>query len=607
VSGSALVGETLTCNAGTWSGTPTFSRRWLRNGANIAGQFGETYVLTATDLGKAIQCQVTATAGAATESALSAPRYVNVSAPEVPGVRAYSVYQVYETSPDGSLRLVSVLPDGTPALTHSAAGTKQNAEGESREDSLLNAVSADGERVFWTASEEANPVPLKGSRDQVGPLYLRLNATHPQSAIVGGECTEPAKACTIEISAGPRARFVAANPQGTRVIYSRVVGTEEQPFGKELLEAEIEEVGGKLVAVSHQIADGVRGVMGISEDTTRVYLASTEVLGGANSQGEEAVAGKPNLYLYEAGVGFTFVGTLAPFDLFTALGVGGSVPAAISTTPKLRVSRISRSGLQAAFTTSAPLTGYDNTDQVREEPALEAYVFDASAGGAGELYCASCSPSGARPRGRAFGDGNGGFLAFAAEIPVWISQTHPGNALSENGRRLFFNAFDSLVPGDTNGKADVYEWEAAGEGDCTEASAAFSGANGGCISLISSGESATDSGFLDATPSGSDVFFTTQSSLVEQDYGLNDVYDARVNAGLPGPLLPPPSCEGEACQGTPAAPNDPTPASSAFQGAGNVKEGAPSKPRCGKGKARKKDRCVKKHKAAKNRAKGSRR
>jgi hypothetical protein len=607
VSGSALVGETLTCNAGTWSGTPTFSRRWLRNGANIAGQFGETYVLTATDLGKAIQCQVTATAGAATESALSAPRYVNVASPELPDVQAYSVYQVYETSPGGGLRLISVLPDGSPASTHANTGTGQGGEGESREDSLHNAVSTGGERVFWTATGASAPPPDGSSfGDRPGELYLRLNATQPQSAIAAGECSEADKACTIEVSAVPGARFIAADPQGTRVLY--MLGASVGSFGSQLFEAEIEEVGGQMVATSQPIAGGVKGVMGTGEDATRIYFASTEVLAGPNGQGDEAQAGEPNLYLHEAGSGVRFVGTLNEKDIAHELN---SIPhpVAISAKPTGRASRVSPSGLQAAFTSIASLTGYDSTDVSSGEPDAEVFLFDASGGGAGHLVCVSCNPSGARPQGRKVFEAIAGQpLWAAAQIPPWISQTHPGNALSESGRRLFFNSYDSLVPGDTNGKADVYEWEAAGEGDCTEARAAFSGANGGCIYLISSGESAEDSGFLDATPSGSDVFFTTQASLVEQDYGLTDVYDARVNGGLPGPVPPPPSCEGEACQGTPAAPNDPTPASSAFQGAGNVKEGASSKPRCGKGKARKEGRCVrKKQKAAKHPANDSRR
>jgi hypothetical protein len=64
-----------------------------------------------------------------------------------------------------------------------------------------------------------------------------------------------------------------------------------------------------------------------------------------------------------------------------------------------------------------------------------------------------------------------------------------------------------------------------------------------------------------------------------------------VNGGFAQPPAQPAACEGEACQGTPSPPNDPTPASSAFQGAGNVHEGA-TKTRCRKGTAKRKGRCV---------------
>ena len=53
---------------------------------------------------------------------------------------------------------------------------------------------------------------------------------------------------------------------------------------------------------------------------------------------------------------------------------------------------------------------------------------------------------------------------------------------------------------------------------------------GGCISLISSGASAEDSQFMDADDSGDNVFFTTEASLLPQDPGLVDVYDATSTA-----------------------------------------------------------------------------
>jgi hypothetical protein len=113
-------------------------------------------------------------------------------------------------------------------------------------------------------------------------------------------------------------------------------------------------------------------------------------------------------------------------------------------------------------------------------------------------------------------------------------------------------------------------------------------------SLISSGQSPSDSELIDASQGGSDVFFTTSSSLLPQGPGLVDVYDAREGGGYPPPPKPPAICEGDACQGAISAPNDPTPASSSFEGAGNLNEGTSS--RCPKGKHRagkgKKARCV---------------
>lgn len=61
ITGTATVGETLTVTNGTWSGSPTYTRQWKRDGANISGATGLTYVLVAADSGKTITCVVTAT------------------------------------------------------------------------------------------------------------------------------------------------------------------------------------------------------------------------------------------------------------------------------------------------------------------------------------------------------------------------------------------------------------------------------------------------------------------------------------------------------------------------------------------------------------------
>jgi hypothetical protein len=185
---------------------------------------------------------------------------------------------------------------------------------------------------------------------------------------------------------------------------------------------------------------------------------------------------------------------------------------------------------------------------------------------------------------------------------------HAARVLSDDGSRLYFESGDALTPRDTNGAVDIYQWEEPGAGTCTLASPAYSTQNDGCVELISTGQNPLDSRFVEASPSGEDVFIATASSVLPQDPGGVDIYDARVNGGLPVPQPPPPGCEGEACQSPPEAPNDPTPASSAFEGAGNVVEGASPRPRCTKGKVRRRGRCVsRKHRKAAKRANHKRR
>jgi hypothetical protein len=323
--------------------------------------------------------------------------------------------------------------------------------------------------------------------------------------------------------------------------------------------------------------------MGMSKDASYLYFASKEDLGGG------ATAGRSNLYLYHGGA-FSFVATLAQVDLSSAVG----------TSPVGHVARVTPDGRHAAFMSAARPTGYDNVDANNGKAAGEVYLYDASAnGGAGKLVCTSCNPTGARPVGAEIVEGGHvtGYWA-AARIPVSESSLHAARMLSDDGKRLYFTSTDTLSPRDTNGAQDVYEWEQEGSGSCEEKDLSFAPASGGCLSLISSGKSPLAADFVDASPSVDDVFLSTASSLVTQDYGLIDIYDARVGGGFPPPPQPPAACEGEACQSPFAAPEDPTPASSAFKGAGNVVETPQG--RCPKGKVRRRGRCTprKHHKQA---------
>ena len=73
ITGVAQTDQKVTCSKGTWTGTPTitFAFQWKRNGVNIGSATNLTYVLVPDDVGTNITCQVTATNGVGSASAIS--------------------------------------------------------------------------------------------------------------------------------------------------------------------------------------------------------------------------------------------------------------------------------------------------------------------------------------------------------------------------------------------------------------------------------------------------------------------------------------------------------------------------------------------------------
>jgi hypothetical protein len=138
--------------------------------------------------------------------------------------------------------------------------------------------------------------------------------------------------------------------------------------------------------------------------------------------------------------------------------------------------------------------------------------------------------------------------------------------LSNDGK-VFFTSREALVPQDTNGVADVYEYDGPA----------------GRLSLVTSGKGSEPMEFADASADGSDVFFLTRARLVPSDTDeFVDLYDARVGGGFdepePSPAAP---CAGETCQtagGNTATSAEP---SSHAHTRGNVK---PRHRRCGHGR-----------------------
>jgi len=251
---------------------------------------------------------------------------------------------------------------------------------------------------------------------------------------------------------------------------------------------------------------GVAGVLGASADGSGVYY-------------QDAVA----LKRWHGGATTT-----------VASGAGASAPS--NHPPATGTARVSADGEHLAFLSTAELTPFDNAGET------EAYLYGPLSGAGGpQLVCVSCNPTGERPQGSS---------SIPGALVNGATEAYKPRALAAGGTRLFFDSADELVVQDTNSQPDVYQWEAAGTGDCDRAP--------GCVSLISSGRSLDGARFIDASAGGGDVYFTTDGSLVPADPGAIDLYDARTGGGFAEAEQPIP-CIADACQPLPSPPDDPTP------------------------------------------------
>lgn len=73
--GAFVQGDTLTANVGVWTGGPTYTYQWKRNGTNIAGATNSSYTLVSADVGATLTVAVTGTnvGGAVTATSAATP------------------------------------------------------------------------------------------------------------------------------------------------------------------------------------------------------------------------------------------------------------------------------------------------------------------------------------------------------------------------------------------------------------------------------------------------------------------------------------------------------------------------------------------------------
>jgi Tol biopolymer transport system component len=452
------------------------------------------------------------------------------------------LYEWVAGSGGGKLRLAGILPDGNPAENSAAgrgAGGSASIVGQQRY--TPNTISRDGSKIFFTASPAS---------DGSGQLYVRENG----SSTAQINAAEPGPDPTPS-----NAMFWAATPDGSQVFFTSPEQLTATP-GAGLYRYQVNAPAGehlRLLSIDHQPVDGntgatAAGVIGTSQDGSYVYfIANGQLVAGGQTSGIGDNA--PRIYAWHQ----DSVGQ-STLHLVGKVNSGSEVDTMLPTTyiGSPQAARVTPDGRSMVFRSEGTdgLTGYDHGSSdscfgLASFACTEVYVYDAGANaGAGKLSCASCNPSG----DAATTDAN-----TTARVAVGVADTatHLSRALSDDGHYVFFTSGDQLVPADHNSKNDAYEYDATT----------------GQIHLISSGISTADSYFIDASPDGSNVFFTTRDRLVGWDTdGQQDLYDARVNGGVPEPITTT-ECSGDACHGASGSPPaTPTPASVSANGWGNL-------------------------------------
>jgi hypothetical protein len=330
------------------------------------------------------------------------------------------------------------------------------------------------------------------------------------------------------------------------------------------------------------IAPLVEGVIGASNDGHHLYFATGPGLVGGQPLGARAI-------YYWQDVNSPPGGTLSIVGAVQGADLNPVTNTSLWTfTPK--VSRVSSDGrtflfelsdgtsLPSRYAGACPQGNNPNNSGNGGCSQVFLYHADRSRPEDPNVTCISCPARGVIPTDSAL-------VNVRTGSSVTNLTPHLSRALSDDGRYAFFNSPEALVPEDTNGKYDAYEYDSLT----------------GATALLSTGKDPSDSYFLDASANGHDVYFVTRQRLVGWDTdGAYDLYDARVNGGFPEPAPITPECTNTGCQGPTTTPPPTTPLNSTnFQGQGNQTQAtpAPRPTKCKRGHVKRRihgrTRCIK--------------
>ncbi len=329
------------------------------------------------------------------------------------------------------------------------------------------------------------------------------------------------------------------------------------PEGERLIQAS---AGGSGDPDPGKGADVLSSITALSPDGSHVYFAAQGVLTtDPNPVGATAVAGQPNLYLYERSAAHpsgrtAFIGPLDAGDQGRLWSAGTFFGGAYAV-PLLGPG--GGDGHVLFFLSKASLTA-DDADAGK----TDVFRYEANTP---ELICVSCSAAGPDSNVEA---------GPLTEISPSSNMAEQGRWVSEDGETAAFATAQPLSPEDEDDVANAYLWK---EGQHARLPGPVNSLQLPAVS-----------------PGGEEMGYSTNEALLTQDGDTaRDIYVVRADGGFPPPPPPPicdPLTEGS-CSGPPTAPPaGPGPATNVFVGPPNKVE----KPKCGKGFVRKKGKCVKK-------------
>jgi hypothetical protein len=435
-------------------------------------------------------------------------------------------------------------------VRHPLEGKTDEREGFISGNAGVRGIALDGTNLFWVSESEHT----------IGRIPIA-------DFLTSGECSE-ISTCQKEFLGGSVASLsgLAAGPNH---LYFSTNGETPPNPGNDLYRYDSTNGSEPLTDLTPDSNPGeengaeVMGVLGASPDGSYLYFVANgdldeggEALPGDCEQNGDVtlVSGECNLYLWHQGQSEL----IARLRMKGPEGTIWAPTEGVSARSGAKSSFLSADGRTLLFLSSSKLTESDNGG------TSQFYRFRVGE----DLTCVSCNPTGAPSSA---GSGFQGFNYPGSIGPNAAPAALELHLLSENGNQAFFSTQEALTASDTNSAActafnrkceDVYEWEAPGSGTCTESTPAYSLLNAGCLYLLSTGTSESPAELIDASPSGSDVYFRTRDSLVGQDTdSILDIYDARVGGGLAAqnPIASSP-CEAEGCKGpVPAAPSIPSP------------------------------------------------